>query len=73
MYNMTSVEWLIDNLKVVLPKDLFNDVVIQDLFKQAKEMDNETNESVCPKCQSYDWSYSWSSDSMECGDCRFRK
>ena len=71
--DMTSVEWLIDNLKVVLPKDLFNGVVIQDLFKQAKEMDNVTNESVCPKCQSYDWRYNISTDYMECGNCGFVK
>ena len=37
----TPVEFLIENLKNVLTKSQFNDVVIQDIFEQAKTMDNE--------------------------------
>jgi hypothetical protein len=37
----TPVEFLIENLKNVLTKSQFNDVVIQDIFEQAKTMDNK--------------------------------
>jgi hypothetical protein len=37
----TPVEFLIKNLKNVLPKSQFNDVVIQDIFDQSKVMDKE--------------------------------
>lgn len=37
----TSVESLIENLKVTLPKSQFNDWLMQDLFKQAKAMHKE--------------------------------
>jgi len=38
---MTAVELLIENLKMILPISQFNDVVMQDVFKQAKEMEKQ--------------------------------
>ena len=35
----TAVEWLMSNLKLTIPQSQFNDVVIQDLFKLAKQME----------------------------------
>ena len=36
-----AVEWLVENLQVILPKNQFNDVVIQDMISQAKEKQKE--------------------------------
>ena len=37
----TAVEWLADNLKMILPQSQFNDVLIQNIIEQAKEMEKE--------------------------------
>lgn len=37
----TAVERLLENLKQVLPINQMNDIVIQDLFKQAKEIEKQ--------------------------------
>ena len=38
---MTAVKWLVENLKSILPQSQFNDVVFQDVIKQAKEMEKQ--------------------------------
>jgi uncharacterized protein YjgD (DUF1641 family) len=37
----SAVEWLKENLQVILTQSQFNDVVIQDVIKQAKEMEKQ--------------------------------
>ena len=40
----TAVQWLIDQLNVTLPKSMFGDVVMQDCFKQALEIEKQQTE-----------------------------
>ena len=37
----TAVKWFIENLQAILPKNQFNDVVFQDIFKQAQEVEKQ--------------------------------
>ena len=37
----SAVEWLADNLKMILPQSQFNDVLIQNIIEQAKEMEKQ--------------------------------
>jgi hypothetical protein len=37
----TAVEWLADNLKMILPQSQFNDVLIQNIIEQAKEKEKQ--------------------------------
>ena len=48
----TAVEWLVDNLQVILPKSEFNDVVLQDVIGLIKKMEKQQiidayNEGAC--------------------------
>lgn len=38
---LTAVEWLMSNLELIIPQSQFNDVVIQDLFRLAKQMEKQ--------------------------------
>ena len=41
---MTAVDNLREQLKTILPKSMFEDVVIQDCFEQAKQKEKEQTE-----------------------------
>ena len=44
----TATQMLIENLRLTLPKSLFNDVLVQDLFKEALEIEKEQNQLELP-------------------------
>jgi len=44
----TTTQMLIENLRLTLPKALFNDVLVQDLFKEALEIEKEQNQLELP-------------------------
>jgi hypothetical protein len=44
----TATQMLIENLKLTLSKALFNDVLVQDLFKEALEIEKEQNQLELP-------------------------
>jgi hypothetical protein len=37
----TAIEWLEENLKMILPQSQFNDVIIQNIIEQAKEIEKQ--------------------------------
>lgn len=37
----TPMQWMEEQLKMILPINQMNDLVIQDLFRQAKEMEKQ--------------------------------
>lgn len=51
----TAVEWLLENLQVILTQSQFNDVVIQDVIKQAKEMEKRQMIDALDICQRTDF------------------
>lgn len=54
MSKHSATELLIENLKVTLPKSQFNDVVMQDLFRQARQMEKEQNQLELPTDEEID-------------------
>lgn len=48
MSKHSATELSIENLKVTLPKSQFNDWLMQDLFRQARQMEKEQKQLELP-------------------------
>jgi hypothetical protein len=54
MEKQTVTQMLIENLKLTLPKSLFNDVLVQDIFKEALEIEKEQKKLELPTDEEID-------------------
>jgi hypothetical protein len=50
MEKQTATQMLIENLRLTLPKAQFNDWLMQDLFKEALEIEKEQTIEFAKKC-----------------------